>query len=91
MNTIPTTTLGRPRSSGGSIESADAVSTLGSPTQSKVKSAKRLSNAALLDSSGSEDEGIDGRSSKRRQPGVKRACNECRQQKVSADKSCVPE
>ena len=87
MNIAPTAApLGRPRSSGGSFGSLEAGSSaLGSPT--KIKS-KRPSATAGFDSSGSEDEG-DGRSSKRRQPGVKRACNECRQQKVlSVISSC---
>lgn len=43
---------------------------------------------ALDSSPGSPDadddhDGLDGLDGKKRQPGVKRACNECRQQKVS--------
>lgn len=32
---------------------------------------------------GDDDGAVDGHHEKKRQPGVKRACNECRQQKVS--------
>jgi len=48
---------------------------------------KRSSGAVMspIDSSpGSDhDDDLDGHPEKKRQPGVKRACNECRQQKVS--------
>lgn len=57
-----------------------------SMTASDMQNRKRNVTIAGIDSSpGSIDdaEDIDGRDDKRRQP-VKRACNECRQQKVSA-------
>jgi hypothetical protein len=47
---------------------------------------KRKRSGAEFESSpgtGGEGEGEEEEESKRRQPGVKRACNECRQQKVS--------
>jgi hypothetical protein len=50
-------------------------------------STKRKRDSLVVDSSpgsigGQDDDGLDN-DSKKRQPGVKRACNECRQQKVS--------
>lgn len=86
MNVPPTAPSGRPRSSGGSISSATVVQPLSSPTstKSKVRTPKRGYDTADLESSGeSADEGAQGKGDKRRQPGVKRACNECRQQKAS--------
>lgn len=48
---------------------------------------RRRSGAGFESSPGSVDvpegEGEDEEAERRRQPGVKRACNECRQQKVS--------
>jgi hypothetical protein len=47
---------------------------------------KRKRSGAEFESSpgtGGEGDGEEEEESKRRQPGVKRACNECRQQKVS--------
>lgn len=47
---------------------------------------KRKRSGAEFESSpgsGGEGEGDEEEEGKRRQPGVKRACNECRQQKVS--------
>lgn len=91
MSIAPAAPLGRPRSSGGSFGSAgDVASSLSSPTRNKPKPVKRPSDAARLDSSGSEDEGVDARSNKRRQAAVKRACNECRQQKLKCDVATEP-
>ena len=45
---------------------------------------KRKRSGAEFDSSpGTGGEGDEEEGERRRQPGVKRACNECRQQKVS--------
>ena len=56
-----------------------------SPLVSPTKSQKRhLSNAALSSSAGSGEDVEDDNGIKKRTPGVKRACNECRQQKVSS-------
>ncbi|KAL2041940.1 hypothetical protein N7G274_005128 [Stereocaulon virgatum] len=72
--------LGRPQSSAGSI-GALTDATL-SPVSSKSGKRRRVQQE---DSSpGSGDDGYEANgngSDKRRQPGVKRACNECRQQK----------
>lgn len=46
---------------------------------------KRSSDGVMVDSPGSidgDDDGTGDHNEKKRQPGVKRACNECRQQKV---------
>ncbi|KAH7368535.1 hypothetical protein B0T11DRAFT_253861 [Plectosphaerella cucumerina] len=52
-------------------------------------STKRKRDSLVVDSSpgsigGQDDDGLDN-DSKKRQPGVKRACNECRQQKLRCD------
>lgn len=44
---------------------------------------RKRSNAEFESSPGSGGEEADEEGERRRQPGVKRACNECRQQKVS--------
>ena len=75
--------LGRPHSSAGSV-GAPTDATL-SPVSSKGKR-RRIQEDS---SPGSGDDGYDANgigSDKRRQPGVKRACNECRQQKVSQER-----
>ena len=81
MNPLPVASLPRTHShsTAGSIGNAAPISTSASPTSVKRKrSGKRES------SSPSEQDGYEGSiADKRRQPGVKRACNECRQQKVS--------
>lgn len=53
---------------------------------------KRSSVAMMGDSPESDDDDATGEHSheKKRQPGVKRACNECRQQKVCLTQCCVP-
>lgn len=63
-----------------------AGSAISSPTSARAGDIKRNRSVAGLDSSpGSVDdgEGDEGAEDRRRAPGVKRACNECRQQKVS--------
>lgn len=86
MNEPPPASLGRPRSSGGSNPSISSYP-LSSPTSSKakVRTTKRAYDTAELgDSSpGSPDEAAQARAERRRLPGVKRACNECRQQKAA--------
>ena len=78
MNPLPAAALPRPQSSAGSVGNTAPTSTAASPTGVKGKrSRKRESSSA---SEQDEYEGSFG--DKRRQPGVKRACNECRQQKV---------
>ena len=85
MNTVPTAALDRPRSNTGGVGNA-GLSLLAN-VSNDAQGRKRTHDAAGLDSSpGSLEEGYDGNDGnddKRRQPGVKRACNECRQQKVS--------
>lgn len=77
MNPLPVTALPRTHSSAGSVGNA-TVSTTASPTSAKGKRSRKRDS-----SSASEQDGYDGSfGDKRRQPGVKRACNECRQQKV---------
>lgn len=49
-----------------------------SPAYGGTTSIKRT----LSQSSDSAEEGVEGNGCKRKAPGVKRACNECRQQKV---------
>ncbi len=79
MSALPTASLGRTLSSGGSVGDTSTSTALTSPTSTKGRK-RRVRNA---DSSpGSADDGRDTNKDKRRQPGVKRACNECRQQKV---------
>ena len=65
--------------------SVGVTSAIGSPTSARAGGVKRDRSVAGLDSSpGSveDGEGEDGTEDRRRAPGVKRACNECRQQKV---------
>ena len=74
---------------GRGTSSVGAGSAISSPTSARPGGTKRNRSVAGLDSSpGSvEDcEGDDGIEDRRRAPGVKRACNECRQQKVSHEK-----
>ena len=75
MSALPASALGRPHSSAGSISNAPV-----SPVSSKGKR-KRVHD--LHSSPGSGEDGYEAANGERkRQPGVKRACNECRQQKV---------
>lgn len=79
MNALPPASLGRTHSSGGSVGNASTTTALTSPTSTKGKR-RRIPD---VDSSpGSAEDGYDANEDKRRPPGVKRACNECRQQKV---------
>ena len=77
MNPLPVA-LPRTHSSAGSVGNATLTGTTASPTSVKDKRSRKRET-----SSGSEQDGYEGSvGEKRRQPGVKRACNECRQQKV---------
>lgn len=77
MNPLPVAALPRTQSSAGSVGNAP-ISTTASPTSVKGKRSRKRES-----SSPSEQDGYEGVvGDKRRQPGVKRACNECRQQKV---------
>ncbi|KAL9133951.1 MAG: hypothetical protein Q9175_004872 [Cornicularia normoerica] len=81
MNQLPAAALTRPQSSAGSVCNTAPISTTTSPSSVKgQRSRKRESSSA------SEQDGYEGIfGDKRRQPGVKRACNECRQQKLRCD------
>jgi len=82
MNALPAAPLGRTHSSAGSVGNASITTALTSPTSTKGKR-RRFDDG---DSSpGSAEDGYDASANRRRQPGVKRACNECRQQKVGWD------
>ncbi len=79
MSGLPNASLGRNISSGGSVEDTSKSTALPSPTSTKG----RKRRVRKVDSSpGSADDRHDTYKDKRRQPGVRRACNECRQQKV---------
>ena len=88
MNGLPDHSAGRPRSNGhgGGTPKASPPKSAGSPrssTKPRPRNAKRrLEHGDDTSTSDSEPDG-DGTGGRRRQPGVKRACNECRQQKVS--------
>ena len=78
MNPLPVAALPRTHSSAGSVGNAAPTSTTASPTSVKGKRSRKRES-----SSASEQDGYEASiGDKRRQPGVKRACNECRQQKV---------
>ena len=84
MNGLPSPPSARPRSSGGSISNISGAPFTTSPksTKGKVRTPKRRHDQTDPGSSSAEsaEETAYGR---KRQPGVKRACNECRQQKVT--------
>lgn len=80
MYAYSTPSLPRPGSSGGSIGSISHSNALNSPTAIRAKAKRRPSDEI----SGTEGDEDVAHASKRRYSGVKRACNECRQQKVRA-------
>ena len=86
MNALSGAVSGLARTNGPISGGAIYRSPVGSPVTHKTsaeRGRKRRQDAAGLESSpGSGDGGIEGNEERRRQPGVKRACNECRQQKV---------
>lgn len=70
--------------------SGGAASPTGSVRPGTGGSYKRKRSGIEFESSpGTGGEGEDDEQDRRRQPGVKRACNECRQQKVSQSVSQV--
>lgn len=78
----------RPRSGGGHLAHASTGSEAISPKSVKAKirtpiKRKHEQQEQESSSADSADDAAGGRAGKGRQPGVKRACNECRQQKVS--------
>lgn len=78
----------RPRSGGGHLAHASTGSDPISPksVKGKIKTPiKRKHEQQEQESSSADsaDDAAGGRAGRGRQPGVKRACNECRQQKVS--------
>ena len=78
MNPLPVAALPRTHSTAGSVGNATHSSTTASPTSIKGKRSRKRESSSV-----SEQDGYEGNiGDKRRQPGVKRACNECRQQKV---------
>ena len=83
----PSPSPARPNSAG--TGAAASRSALSSPTSIRAGAAGRKrdrSLAGLESSPGSVDDGVDDDDAgdeRRRTPGVKRACNECRQQKVT--------
>lgn len=86
MNTLQESALGLPTTNGNGH--ADAQSNLprnnalGSPTSTKARGRKRTQSWDTSPGSVEDGEDEEGQEERRRQPGVKRACNECRQQKV---------
>lgn len=86
MNTLQESALGLSTTNGTSL--ADLQSNLprnnalGSPTSTKARGRKRTQSWDTSPGSVEEGEDEEGQEERRRQPGVKRACNECRQQKV---------
>ena len=81
MNQIISSPVGHSRGSGNN--GVEFPSNHSSPSTIGPKHRKRKSDLAGLESSDSEDErGIHGEKKHRVGTGVKRACNECRQQKV---------
>jgi len=87
-NFPPSAALGRTQtySSAGSIGTTIGnTNATVSPISPKGKR-KRIHTQELSSSPGSAEDGYEGSGEKRRPPGVKRACNECRQQKVRRQK-----
>ena len=87
MNRLPNASLDRPSSgSGGHHGSVVRFPAQQSPTSIKQKHRKRPSDAAGFETTDSEEgaAGLHDDKRPRIATGVKRACNECRQQKVSA-------
>lgn len=87
MNLQRDTALGRPIECEFGSGNVYVESPISSPISAKTspgKGKKRSHNTAGLGSSpGLEDDETEGRVDGKRQPGVRRACNQCRQQKVS--------
>lgn len=85
MNVLTIASSGLARSEKGLSGGAKLKSPATSPVKTE-RGRKRTHDIAGLDSSpGSGDGDGEGIDERKRQPGVKRACNECRQQKVSVE------
>lgn len=93
MNPHGNAALARSIKNEGSTDKPDMISPISSPTSTKTvggTSRKRTQHHVGLESSpGSGDDGREAYEDRRRLPGVKRACNECRQQKVTQG-ACLP-
>ncbi len=87
MNSHGNAALGLSIKNEGSADNFELTSPISSPTSTKIvegKGRKRAQHQVGLESSpGSGEDGPEGQDDRRRPPGVKRACNECRQQKVA--------
>ena len=87
MNLPPGVSSGLARNNGPVSSHSRTYTPATSPTSAKAgpgRGRKRTQDNAGLDSSPGSGEGeAEEHDDRRRQPGVKRACNECRQQKVS--------
>lgn len=86
MNGLPGAVSGLARSNGGNSGGVEHRSPVTSPPgfnrPGGDKGRKRTHDATGLDSSPGSGVGEGEGNDERRKPGVKRACNECRQQKV---------
>ena len=86
MNSHGDSTLGLTIKYEGSTGDPNFMSPISSPTSTRTiggKGKKRSQHHVGLESSpGSGEDGYEGPEDRRRPPGLKRACNECRQQKV---------
>ena len=73
---------------------ADPAKTTGDRTNVKPEGQRvrkrTLDDAGVAASPDSEEDGAGGSDERKRQPGVKRACNECRQQKVRKQSIIAP-
>lgn len=87
MSGLPRSAALTTQGDGAAAGSIHSTSSASSPTYVKSESSRTrkrtLDDAGVVASPESEDDGAEGLDEKKRQPGVKRACNECRQQKVS--------
>jgi len=87
MSGLPRSAALTTQGDGAAAGSVHSTSSASSPTNVKSGSSRTrkrtLDGAGVVASPESENDGAEGFDEKRRQPGVKRACNECRQQKVS--------
>ena len=77
---------------GGVVDPAKTTSdhTNVKPEGQRVRK-RTLDDAGIAASPDSEEDGAGASDERKRQPGVKRACNECRQQKVRKQSISAPE
>ncbi|KAL9631657.1 MAG: hypothetical protein Q9164_005768 [Protoblastenia rupestris] len=88
MNSLPSGPSARSKSRGGSVSHVTVPPSFSSPksAKGKIRTPKRSYDKTDLASSSAESADDGGcRADRRRLPGVKRACNECRQQKLKCD------